>query len=528
MDSFPPDAPAPRLCHVVKRADFEGFGFNLYAGKVKQGQFIGKVDGNSPAEAAGLKPGDRIIEVNSVNIGNENHKQVVQRIKLRPNETELLVVDDEADEYYTTRGVIVNSSQSNVTRKSSAAPIPAIRQESASSSETEVVPVQQQPVAFTNGSADNRSNSPDEDAPVVRLCHVVKWSDSDGFGFHLLADKKRKGQFIGKVDVGSAAEAAGLKLGDRIVEVNGHNVVNESHKEVVQRIKAVPGETRLLVVDPTGQLYYDERGVAISSDMPNVQVIKTPPATQSGSRPTSLKFAPETYNGGPAIPTHTSLKDVSLAPEPRLCHIIKWRADAGYGFHLLADKKRVGHFIGKVDADTPAASAGLRVSDRIIEVNGHNVTTETHKQIVERIKAVPNETRLLVLDPEADAYYAERGIQVSGTQSNVVHLRTPTARNNNKSSANTAGDSSSDDDGDVRVQLRHQNDGSQSPDSRYSKSYLQSRPLSMSTLTAAASTGLDLNMSAAELRARLAARKKFDPKRDTIDLRRKHEIIQTM
>ena len=150
-----------------------------------------------------------------------------------------------------------------------------------------------------------------------------------------------------------------------------------------------------------------------------------------------------------------------MAPEPRLCHIIKWRADAGYGFHLLADKKRVGHFIGKVDADTPAEAAGLRVSDRIIEVNGHNVTTETHKQIVERIKAVPNETRLLVLDPEADAYYAERGIQVSGTQSNVVHLRTPTARNNNKSSANTAGDSSSDDDGDVRVQLRHQNDGSQ-------------------------------------------------------------------
>lgn len=86
----------------------------------------------------------------------------MQRIKLRPNETELLVVDDEADEYYTTRGVIVNSIQSNVIRKSSAAPIPAIRQESASSSETEVVPVQQQPVAFTNGSADNRSNSPDE------------------------------------------------------------------------------------------------------------------------------------------------------------------------------------------------------------------------------------------------------------------------------------------------------------------------------------------------------------------------------
>lgn len=76
MDAIPPDAPAPRLCHVIKRPDFEGFGFNLFAGKVKTGQFIGKVDAGSPAEDAGLKPGDRIVEVNGVHIGNENHKQV--------------------------------------------------------------------------------------------------------------------------------------------------------------------------------------------------------------------------------------------------------------------------------------------------------------------------------------------------------------------------------------------------------------------------------------------------------------------
>ena len=69
-------APAPRLCRIAKRADFTGFGFNLHAGKVRQGQFIGKVDAGSPAQAAGLLPGDRIVEVNGVNIANENHKQV--------------------------------------------------------------------------------------------------------------------------------------------------------------------------------------------------------------------------------------------------------------------------------------------------------------------------------------------------------------------------------------------------------------------------------------------------------------------
>ena len=30
------------------------------------GQYIGKIDGGSPAEAAGLREGDRIVEVNIV------------------------------------------------------------------------------------------------------------------------------------------------------------------------------------------------------------------------------------------------------------------------------------------------------------------------------------------------------------------------------------------------------------------------------------------------------------------------------
>lgn len=530
MDAIPPDAPAPRLCHVIKRPDFEGFGFNLFAGKVKTGQFIGKVDAGSPAEDAGLKPGDRIVEVNGVHIGNENHKQVVQRIKLRPNETELLVVDDEADEYYSSLGITIKGSQSNVIRQSSAPVIvqPARKISSSSESEPER-PTQarlEQSYA-TNGQRRDSSSSEEEDwsnAPAPRLCHVVKWNESDGFGFHLLADKKRKGQFIGKVDPGSVADAAGLKLGDRIVEVNGHNVVEETHKQVVQRIKAVPNETKLLVIDPSGQVYYAERNITITSSMPNVQKMRTPTTkpNRMNNRPDNLKLVMPTETNGTA-PPKSSLKRVDSAPAPRLCHIVKWRQDAGYGFHLLADKKRVGHFIGKVDPNTPASAAGLKVSDRIIEVNGHNVVNESHKQIVERIKALPNETKLLVLDPDADVYYNERNIMVSSSQSNVVFIKTPAAPR--------AKNDSSEDDDDYEVKLRSK--GSRSPASPSSVSPLSSptsptRPLSMATIAAAANSGLNLNMSAAQLRARLAAQKKYDPKREAMDLRRKHEIIQTM
>ena len=66
----------PRLCHVKKWPDTQGYGFNLRAEKGKAGQFIGTVDPKSPGDHAGLKAGDRIIECNGTNIANENHQQV--------------------------------------------------------------------------------------------------------------------------------------------------------------------------------------------------------------------------------------------------------------------------------------------------------------------------------------------------------------------------------------------------------------------------------------------------------------------
>ncbi|KAJ8705413.1 hypothetical protein PYW07_011240 [Mythimna separata] len=84
-------ATEPRLCHVRKTPDFDGYGFNLHAEKGKPGQYIGKVDDGSPAEAAGLRRGDRILEVNGHSIAGESHKQVVARIKERADDAELLV-----------------------------------------------------------------------------------------------------------------------------------------------------------------------------------------------------------------------------------------------------------------------------------------------------------------------------------------------------------------------------------------------------------------------------------------------------
>merc|ERR1711874_1626 len=107
MGSMAASPPPPRLCHLVKRDNFEGYGFNLYAEKNKPGQYIGEIDHDSPAEAAGLKEGDRIIEVNGVNVNMENHRQVVQRIKAVVGETRLLVVDQKSADWHRDRQVVV-------------------------------------------------------------------------------------------------------------------------------------------------------------------------------------------------------------------------------------------------------------------------------------------------------------------------------------------------------------------------------------------------------------------------------------
>lgn len=116
---------------------------------------------------------------------------------------------------------------------------------------------------------------------------------------------------------------------------------------------------------------------------------------------------------------------MSDAPQPRLCHLRKWPDFSGYGFNLHAERGKTGHYVGSIDPCSPAEVTGLRIDDRIVEVNGVNIGNENHRQVVERVKAVANETKLLVIDREGDAYYHDRKVIITGNMENVLYLETP-------------------------------------------------------------------------------------------------------
>lgn len=281
-------------------------------------------------------------------------------------------------------------------------------------------------------SSQQQSNGNHDDSQhtLSRLCHVIKRDDFDGYGFNLHAEKGKPGQYIGKVDDNSPAELAGLRQGDRIIEVNSVNIGNETHKQVVQRIKAIACEVRLLVVDPNLVSVTNENHIVETS------------ASNGGSISMVTKEV---------ITTQTS-------------HTSDIVSSNGSGNGTMTNYDRqITNNVDDLPTPPPPPSA--------ISINASGIITSSDTYDGSQMKTKPE----------------------NGSNANI------TSSQNNYVSDNST-----------------------------------TRPVSVgqqpnATATAAATgEGLNLRMTAAELRAKLAAKKKYDPKTDTVDLRKKYEIVQKL
>ncbi|XP_065161980.1 rho guanine nucleotide exchange factor 11 isoform X3 [Atheta coriaria] len=83
-------------------------------------------------------------------------------------------------------------------------------------------------------SLPDSPNSPSMNGPYQTVSVIVN-RDDNGYGMKVSGDNP---VFVQSVKAGGAAEKAGLFAGDRIVEVNGENVLSSTHTEVVALIKS--------------------------------------------------------------------------------------------------------------------------------------------------------------------------------------------------------------------------------------------------------------------------------------------------
>lgn len=97
--------------------------------------------------------------------------------------------------------------------------------------------------------------------------------------------------------------------------------------------------------------------------------------------------------------------------------------DEAFGFAIHGSEILFGgHFIAMLSGDGAARKAGLRLADRIIEVDFVNVTNENYVQVAERIE-LAKKTRvmqLLVADEFTDEYFASRSMTITSRVPNIV------------------------------------------------------------------------------------------------------------
>lgn len=89
------------------------------------------------------------------------------------------------------------------------------------------------------GTATTTDEDPasEHSQPSVRVCKVDK-SESGSCGFHLTRTKWDPYPWIAGVDDGSPAQAAGLQVGDCVLEVNGDDVLGQRVGQIAAKVVA--------------------------------------------------------------------------------------------------------------------------------------------------------------------------------------------------------------------------------------------------------------------------------------------------
>ncbi|XP_012325733.1 Na(+)/H(+) exchange regulatory cofactor NHE-RF4 isoform X2 [Aotus nancymaae] len=207
----------PRCLHLQKGP--RGFGFLLREEKGldgRPGQFLWDVDPGLPAEKAGMQAGDRLVAVAGESVEGLGHEETVSRIQAQGSCVSLIVVDPDADRFFS----MVRLSPLLFLENTQA---PASPQGSGSASLVET----EDPSLEDTGVPSVPLGS--------RQCSLYP-GPGGGYGFRLSCVAGGPRLFISQVTPGGSAARAGLRMGDVILEVNGYPVGGEKDLERLQQL----------------------------------------------------------------------------------------------------------------------------------------------------------------------------------------------------------------------------------------------------------------------------------------------------
>ncbi len=203
--------------------------------------------------------------------------------------------------------------------------------------------------------------------------------------------KTMSGVVVEDVREGSAAGKAGVKKGDIVTEFDGERV--RSARQLARLVNETPdGRTVKTALQRDGKrvelAVTPESGARADRDMEREFEFAVPPGQMEGMPPGHMEGMP----GGGAegrrfyfdmMPPH--------AGGDRLFRMMPGRGRLGVGIQDLTPQlgeyfgAKDGVLVTSVEADTPAAKAGLKAGDVITSINGKNVTEPG--QLIEAVQS---------------------------------------------------------------------------------------------------------------------------------------------
>ncbi|XP_069875005.1 membrane-associated guanylate kinase, WW and PDZ domain-containing protein 1 isoform X10 [Dipodomys merriami] len=254
----------------------------------------------------------------------------------------------------------------------------------------------------------------------------IRRGENEGFGFVIVSSVSRPEagttfgnacvampHKIGRIIEGSPADRCGkLKVGDRILAVNGCSITNKSHSDIVNLIKEA-GNTVTLRIIPG-----DESSNATL--LTNAEKIATITTTHAPSQQGAQEARSTTK---PKPESQFEFKAPQAAQEQDFYTVELERGAKGFGFSLRGGREyNMDLYVLRLAEDGPAERCGkMRIGDEILEINGETTKNMKHSRAIELIKNGGRRVRLFLRRgdgsvPEYDPSSDRNGPAAAGAQ----------------------------------------------------------------------------------------------------------------
>uniref|UniRef100_A0A8C8I8W9 Protein scribble homolog n=1 Tax=Oncorhynchus tshawytscha TaxID=74940 RepID=A0A8C8I8W9_ONCTS len=349
-----------------------GQGSTPYKGD-DEGIFISRVSEEGPAAQAGVKVGDKLLEVNGVVLQGAEHHTAVEALRSSGAAVSMSVLREhmvEPENAITTTPLRPEDDYFPRERRASGLPF-CIEAGS--------------PAGFRH-----------------RLSACLVRNDK-GLGFSIAGGKGSTayrtgdmGIYISRIAEGGAAHRdCTLRVGDRVITINGVDMTEARHDQAVALLTGTSPTIALLVERDQA-----EPGTPGGSPGLSRARAHSPPPPEPSDSPDQ-----EEGNDDSSLLPHGNHLSQPLEDEYPIEEVALVKAGGPLGLSIVGGSDHASHpfginepgvFISKVIPHGLACQSGLRVGDRILEVNTIDLRHATHQEAVKALLSNKQEIRMLV------------------------------------------------------------------------------------------------------------------------------------